>query len=104
MIFIDVDGTLIDDNDRPRPFVMAAAWLLLARNIHGIVVWSGGGSKYAEQWARRLFFGHGVSAIAKDPLELRAGDVVVDDMLEFRVPDGVFLKTPDEFSEWALDA
>ena len=101
MIFIDVDGTLIDEDDKPRPFVVAAAWFAIARK-HQVAVWTGGGIEYAERVARRLFPEQDVTPLAKDPLALQYGDMVVDDMLEFVVPDGVRLVTPETFVEWAL--
>src|SRR5687767_9449754 len=45
--FIDVDGTLIDQNDNPRPYVSDLVSRLYDLNLI-VVIWSGGGSKYAE--------------------------------------------------------
>jgi len=47
-VFVDVDGTLIDQNDNPRPHV---AELLRRLKIgdHKIIVWSAGGAQYAER-------------------------------------------------------
>lgn len=48
--------------------------------------------------------GVAVYFIDVDGTLIDAGDVVVDDSLEFKVPEGAFLKTPDEFTEWVFDA
>ncbi len=103
LIFIDVDGTLIDANDKPIPWTVAAAWVIIAKGLHPVVVWSGGGEDYAARQARRLFPEMDVIPLAKDPGCVRAGDVVVDDGLEFKVSPGAFLKTPQQFAEWVLE-
>lgn len=103
MLFVDVDGTLIDGNDKAIVPVVAAVWTTLARGIHPVVIWSGGGADYAEMWARRLFYSVDVAAIAKDPSALREYDTVVDDQLGFKVPESVFLMDPDTFVVWATE-
>lgn len=52
VVAFDVDGTLIDAEDRPRPEIISilrglAPWCT-------VVVWSGGGIGYARQWGRKL--------------------------------------------------
>lgn len=104
MIFVDVDGTLIDEHDRPNAWVVAAVWKLLAAGVHPVVIWSGGGQDYAEMWSRRLFPSAPVGrAIAKDPSALREHDIIVDDQLEFAVPAGCRLFTPEAFAAWVFD-
>lgn len=46
-IFVDVDGTLIDIEDNPRPYI--PEFILKLRELGcTIVIWSAGGEKYAE--------------------------------------------------------
>lgn len=51
-IAFDVDGTLIDKDDKPRKEVIAL--LKALANGNEIIVWSGGGQAYAEMWVDRL--------------------------------------------------
>jgi ribonucleotide monophosphatase NagD (HAD superfamily) len=46
-VFIDVDGTLIDQNDNPRPHVIELLQRLYAAGYQ-IIIWSAGGAQYAE--------------------------------------------------------
>lgn len=46
-VFVDVDGTLIDQWDTPRPYVRELIEALRRLDVN-IVVWSAGGHKYAE--------------------------------------------------------
>lgn len=52
-IAFDVDGTLIDKDDKP---IQKNVELLkaLAHQPNTIIVWSGGGKQYAELWIKRL--------------------------------------------------
>lgn len=99
MIYIDVDDTLIDEHDNPRPLVMAAAWLAIAKRVP-VTIWSGAGSEYASRWARWLFPGQVLVTMAKDNKLPLAGDIVVDDMIEFVLPYGVLILQPLQFAEW----
>ena len=80
----DVDGTLIDYEDNPREDVLS-----LLRALQGlgcnIIVWSGGGQHYAENWVhnlRRLKMLRGeVTATAKSrdvQVDIAIDDVEVD--------------------------
>lgn len=79
-IAFDIDGTLIDFNDKPRKEII---WLLmsLSRDGHEIILWSGGGIQYAEMWMRRLklekYVDHVVPKL-KDRLSPQA-DIAFDD-------------------------
>lgn len=66
-VAFDVDGTLIDFNDRPRPvMLLLLSTLLYAGNE--VIVWSGGGREYAAKWAERLGVLDRVTALGKfDP-------------------------------------
>lgn len=103
MIFVDVDGTLVDFNDEPIVPVVAAVWVVIAKGIHPVTIWSGGGDTYAQMWARRLFFGQDLAAIAKGPNLLQSGDTAVDDGLLFRAPAGCGVMEPLEFASWVLE-
>lgn len=48
----DVDGTLIDQDDKPRKDIIQLVHLL--EPYCDILVWSGGGQQYAEMWGNRL--------------------------------------------------
>ena len=59
-VFVDVDGTLIDQDDNPRPYV--PEFILGLKELGcTIVIWSAGGSRYAEQKfnmiCNRLYYG-----------------------------------------------
>lgn len=62
---------------------------------YGLVVWSGGGLDYAARWARMCFPGERYTALAKDNELPLAGDICVDDKLEFKV--NAKLYTPEQF-------
>lgn len=51
--WVDVDGTLIDANDKPRPYIKELFEGIKGLNLI-LVVWSGGGREYAEMKTRRL--------------------------------------------------
>ena len=55
IIAFDVDGTLIDFDDKPRWHVVELAEQL-AFLPNRVIIWSGGGKDYAETVARRLGF------------------------------------------------
>lgn len=52
-VFVDVDGTLIDKDDNPRPYIKELFASLKRLNLI-LVVWSGGGRVYAENQVRKL--------------------------------------------------
>lgn len=70
IVAFDVDGVLIDDEDKPNWPVID-----LLRAFKGlgfeIVVWSGGGEEYATTWTRRLGLEQFVSA---SMMKLETGD------------------------------
>ena len=46
-VFVDVDGTLIDANDEPRPYVWELLYCLKQLDCY-VIAWSAGGADYAE--------------------------------------------------------
>ena len=52
IIGIDIDGCLIDKDDKPRKEIIALLKALSNGNV--LILWSGGGADYAKMWARRL--------------------------------------------------
>jgi FMN phosphatase YigB (HAD superfamily) len=52
-ILIDIDGTLVDKDDNPRPFIDKLLDTINA-NDYVALLWSGGGIYYARDKARRL--------------------------------------------------
>lgn len=116
VLYLDVDGTLIDASDQPNvPLVCAAlAWVtrLTQQKIvapQRIIVWSGGGIDYAQLWTDRLFgwanLWANIEVIggAKRFSRARTGDIVVDDAFESNPPptsltlQGVRTYTPTAF-------
>lgn len=84
VIAFDVDGTLIDNDDRPRKQVINALTFLHGLPNVKIVVWSGGGKDYAAMWCRRLAIEDYVDEVAgKDPQ--RVVDIAFDDMPEVKL-------------------
>lgn len=51
--WVDVDGTLVDSNDNPRPYIKELFETIKELNLI-LVVWSGGGREYAEQQILKL--------------------------------------------------
>lgn len=50
----DVDGTLLDADDKPYKQVVEFLKDLYKTGGYKIIVWSGGGKEYAQTWGRRL--------------------------------------------------
>lgn len=106
-LYVDVDGTLINDEDEPYNHVIHAV-ALIAPKFDEVVIWSGGGDWYADLWNRRLFPLIGFSHRAKFPFkELDSNTLAVDDLAdEMRSGIGFFLNcglmNPEEFVLWAL--
>jgi len=76
-VLFDIDGTLVNADDRVRPHLKEVVKELLGAGI-GIVFWSGGGLDYACTWARRI---HPMIKAGFKKVEMAgAGDFVVDDM------------------------
>ena len=48
-VFVDVDGTLIDANDEPRPYVWELLYCLKKQLDCYVIVWSAGGDDYARR-------------------------------------------------------
>ena len=81
VVAFDVDGTLIDYEDKPREDIIA---LLKEHHDRGdvTVVWSGGGKAYAESAVRRLDLDHWVDFCAsKTQHHLVNADATYDDQI-----------------------
>jgi hydroxymethylpyrimidine pyrophosphatase-like HAD family hydrolase len=77
-IAFDVDGTLIDKDDKPRKEVIAL--LRALANGNEIIVWSGGGKSYADMWVNRLNLGEFVYQTAsKIGIAQKDIDLAIDD-------------------------
>lgn len=86
-ILFDVDGTLIDYEDNPREEVINLL-KTFADSGFGIIVWSGGGSRYAKHMVERLNLeDYVIAAMAKSQSLPDSVAFVVDDMkVDFGVP------------------
>ncbi len=94
-VILDVDGTIIDQNDNLRPYVIQFILALKRDNIH-VGLWSGGGAGYAEGIARKWFIDdlfEGFYRKSNAVLEvLKDGVVVIDD--EAVVTTGKLIRVP----------
>lgn len=78
-IAFDVDGTLIDYDNKPRTEVIEK--LIAHSNAgDGIIVWSGGGARYAQLWVERLGLTPYVNAVdSKMNAKRYEADIAYDD-------------------------
>ena len=78
-VAFDVDGTLISEVDDSPNWPM----IDLLRQFHAlgakVIVWSGGGTDYADMWVRRLNLGAFAQVWVKDRHTLSVVDLAVDD-------------------------
>ncbi len=116
-LWVDVDDTLViyDDTEsvtHPYGTYNGTPWTANEPLLAGIrkfledqpnslvVIWSGGGILYANEWRTRLLPGLDVSSLGKNPQTaslIRPGDIVVDDYVDFRCPVKVY--GPHEWPE-----
>lgn len=78
IIAFDVDGTLATYSDKPRLDIIEM--LRTLSKYHTIIVWSGGGKSYAEQWVRRLYLDEYVSACYTKPMGRRDKTIMIGKM------------------------
>lgn len=76
-IAFDVDGTLIATDGRPR-YDVIAVYQFFQRHGHTMIIWSGGGTDYAQMIADRLYLDP--DAILPKRKERNAVDIAFDDM------------------------
>jgi phosphoserine phosphatase len=85
IVAFDVDGTLIDFEDKPRyDIIDLLRWFYL--NLHELgtedklIIWSGGGIEYTKHWVKKL----GLENYISDILEKCSIDVdiAVDDAMD----------------------
>jgi hypothetical protein len=81
-ISIDVDGTLLDVNEKPVPQARESIQKLKDAG-HCLQLWSGGGAEYAEKIARKFNLAHLFDSYAKKI------DVAIDDIPETAHPSVV---------------
>lgn len=98
-LWVDVDGTLIDGEDRPNYALILAINKLVRSTNTELVVWSGGGAQYAEVWAHRLFPWTPFRVASKDPWLPQPADLIIDDVLEFKSVHATQVMLPEDFIE-----
>lgn len=64
-IAFDVDGTLITFAEEPRWEVIQMVRILSKNNK--IIIWSGAGKAYAEEWMERLFLNKYIKSCERKP-------------------------------------
>lgn len=107
-LYVDVDGTLQDYENKPRQDVIDAVRRFVETQPTLVTIWSGGGAGYAEWHARRFFPDLTLMTTAKfNPRQLLAEDIWVDDEAERIREDRYFapkctVLTPEEFVLWML--
>ena len=77
-VAFDVDGTLISEVDDSPNWPMIDLLRQFHANGATVVVWSGGGTDYAEMWVRRLNLGAFVAEVIVKSAWLKHGVFVVD--------------------------
>jgi len=80
-IAFDVDGTLIDENGEENVNIVRLLYILHGFKNVKIIVWSGGGKKYAEYQGHRLGLDKVIHRYAsKTEYPMIAPDIVIDDI------------------------
>lgn len=82
IITFDVDGVLIDKDDKPRMEIINFLKVLARHKKNRVIVWSGGGEDYARLWVARLKLDNYVYGCASKMGNVAdAGvDLAIDDM------------------------
>lgn len=85
-LFIDIDDTLVkwkgtfDRNSTEENWEANEKVIAYAEHWDGsIIVWSGGGARYSEMWARRLLPNLDWEAYSKFDTKPQVGDTTIDD-------------------------
>ena len=101
-LWVDVDGTLIDAEDRPNYALILAVNKVVNGTDTELVIWSDGGAEYANTWGRRLFPWTSWKSAAKDQRLPQPEDLVIDDVLDFTPVHPVRVMLPADFIEAML--
>lgn len=100
-IFIDIDGTLTDSPKTQHGKAIAKRLdrvrLLLKEGV-SVVIWSGGGTEYAQQFVKE----HGLDGA----LAIGKPEIIVDDCPTIRPKGTMRIFNPDEFFEgtWEISS
>lgn len=103
ILCVDVDGTLITNNDPDRvhgvpskdevphvPIINTVMVLSTFKNIK-VVVWSGGGKQYAETWGRRLglddYVWRYASKLEHEDIKKHGRIIAIDDIQDTAIGD-----------------
>ena len=98
-VAFDVDGTLIDDEDRPRKDIIQ---ILVKHAIAGdiVYVWSGGGVSYASTWVGRLGIERWVDRVIAKQMYTVKPDVAYDDQIVKLGKKNVCVGSGDHEERW----
>ena len=98
VVAFDVDGTLIDDEDRPRADIIEK---LVWHKQQGdyVVVWSGGGLVYARHWVSRLCLDRYVDAVWPK-LKGRPVHITYDDQIVKLGVENICVGSGDHEERW----
>ena len=77
-IAFDVDGTLIDYDEKPRENIIELLKMMAEMQGTTIIVWSGGGREYALTWVKRLGLDDYVDIVTSKDKSLKV-DIAFDD-------------------------
>ena len=92
-IFIDIDGTLTDLPLKPWGNLIPGRVEHIRRLVaqgYKVVIWSGGGTRYAQEFVKKIGIDDIVTAIGKP-------EMIVDDDPGMRPKDRMKIISPDEF-------
>jgi hypothetical protein len=87
LVAFDVDDTLVDAHDNPKPEVIKLLMAFYDSKLVDLVIWSGGGEEYATYWSKRLGLPRDIPCIAKS--KFIRPDIAFDDGEYFSMADKV---------------
>lgn len=99
IVAFDVDGTLIDADDKPRADVIEKL-VEHARRGDEVIVWSGGGVDYARRWVARLGIGKFVHRVVGKGFYWKEVDIAYDDQVVKLGKENILVGPGDHEERW----